>query len=66
MAEVRSQDGSGTISKDGIVIDWEYKEEEEPDYDNTDFARDTWDAMTDGQYGDMPEGFDGDYDWLGY
>lgn len=26
----------------------------------------TWDAMTDGQYGDMPEGFDGDYDWLGF
>ena len=27
---------------------------------------DTWNAMTDGQYGDMPEGFDGDYDFLGY
>ena len=64
VAEVRSQDGSGTISKDGIIIDWEYKEK--PYYDNTDYARDTWDAMTDGQYGDMPEGFDGDYDWLGY
>jgi hypothetical protein len=22
--------------------------------------------MTDGMYGDMPEGFDGDYDWLGF
>lgn len=36
------------------------------DYDNTDYMRDTWDAMTDGQYGDMPEGFDGDFDFLGY
>lgn len=35
-----------------------------PDYDQ--MERDTWDAMTDGQYGDMPEGFDGDYSFLGY
>lgn len=55
---------SGHISKNGSVIDWEYPRETY--YDNTDYARDTWDAMTDGQYGDMPEGFDGDYDWLGY
>lgn len=34
-------------------------------YDDYDM-RDTWDAMTDGQYGDMPEGFDGDFDFLGY
>lgn len=34
------------------------------DYDY--YMRDTWDAMTDGQYGDMPEGFDGDFDFLGY
>jgi hypothetical protein len=27
---------------------------------------DTWDAMTDGMYGDMPEGFDGDFDSLGF
>lgn len=27
---------------------------------------DTWDAMTDGQYGDMPDDFDGDFDFLGY
>ncbi len=27
--------------------------------------RDSWDAMTDGMYGDMTEGFDGDYDFLG-
>lgn len=36
------------------------------DYDDHDYARDTWDAMTDGMYGDMPNGFDGDYGFLGY
>lgn len=36
------------------------------DYDDHDYARDTWDAMTDGMYGDMPDGFDGDYSFLGY
>lgn len=35
-----------------------------PDYGQKE--RDTWDAMTDGQYGDMPDGFDGDYDFLGF
>ena len=30
-----------------------------------DYDRDTWDAMTDGMYGDMPDGFDGDYGFLG-
>lgn len=34
-------------------------------YDEPDYAQDTWDAMTDGMYGDMPDGFDGDYDFLG-
>ena len=36
------------------------------DYDDHDYSRDTWDAMTDGMYGDMPDGFDGDYSFLGY
>ena len=36
------------------------------DYDRNDWMEDTWDAMTDGMYGDMPEGFDGDFDWLGW
>ena len=40
--------------------DQDYDYYEEPDY-----AQDTWDAMTDGMYGDMPDGFDGDYDFLG-
>lgn len=33
--------------------------------DDRDYMRDTWDVMTDGMYGDMPDGFDGDYDFLG-
>lgn len=50
----------------------DYRMEEEDfsggcgDYDDHDYARDTWDAMTDGMYGDMPDGFDGDYSFLGY
>lgn len=31
--------------------------------DNFDWAEETWYAMTDGMYGDMPEDFDGDFDW---
>lgn len=34
------------------------------DYDE--LMRDTWFAMTGGMYGDMPKGFDGDFDWLGF
>ena len=34
--------------------------------DDYDYRRESWDAMTDGQYGDMPDGFDGDYSFLGY
>ena len=35
-------------------------------FDNNQYNEaDSWDAMTDGQYGDMPEGFDGDYGFLG-
>ena len=35
-------------------------------YEDT-LEKDNWDAMTDGQYGDYPEeGFDGDYEFLGY
>lgn len=35
-------------------------------YGSWDSEREIWDALTDGQYGDMPEGFDGDYSFLGY
>lgn len=37
-------------------------------YDNNndnDYLSDSWDAMTEGNYGDMPDGFDGDFDFLG-
>lgn len=33
--------------------------------DNRDYIRDSWDAMTDGMYDDMPDGFGGDFDFLG-
>ena len=53
--------------KNAFEIQEKKKKEEEdrwPDYepDYNDYERDTWNAMTDGQYGEMPEGFDGDYD----
>ena len=35
-------------------------------YDDYDYMADTWDAMTDGMYGDMPEAFDGDFAFLGF
>lgn len=35
------------------------------DYDY-DYRQETWYALTDGMYGDMPDGFDGDYDFLGF
>lgn len=31
-----------------------------------DYLRDTWFALTDGMYGDMPAGWDGDTDFLGF
>ncbi len=37
-----------------------------PYYSQREMMEDTWDAMTDGQYGDMPDDFDGDFDFLGY
>ena len=65
IAEVSDNGGSGTISKNGKEIDWEYNRQEY--YDDTDYARNTWDAMTDGMYGDYPdEGYDGDYSFMGH
>lgn len=37
----------------------------EVDYYDDDYAGTTWDAMTDGMYGDEPDGFDGDYSFMG-
>lgn len=55
----------GHISKDGHVVDWEYYEDDSYNNTDTNYAEDTWDAMTDGMYGDYPGG-DVDYDGLGF
>lgn len=34
--------------------------------DSREVELDKWDALTDGQYGDMPDDFDGDYNFMGY
>ena len=34
--------------------------------DDLDYDRENWYAMTDGMYGDLPEGFDGDYSFWSY
>ena len=56
--------GSGSISKDGEKIDWEY-----PKYDSYsddyDYDKETWYALTEGMYGDYPGG-DIDYDIFGF
>lgn len=48
----------------------EFIEDEEDDVppcdDRIDWEREAWDAMTDGQYGDMLEGSDGDFDFTGH
>lgn len=49
---VGSDDDRSSYIDDGGEDDWDYE-------------RETWDAMTDGMYGDMPEGFDGDYSFMG-
>ncbi len=41
-----------------------YGEGYDPSFD---IDKDNWHAMTDGMYGDYPEeGFDGDYEFMGY
>ena len=46
--------------------------DDEDSYDGKEYSSkengwraDTWDSLTDGMYGDMPDDFDGDYDFLG-
>lgn len=51
-----------TESKDDGRNGYDYYD----DYDSSDYMRDSWYAMTDGMYGDMPDGFNGDFDFLGY
>jgi hypothetical protein len=38
----------------------------EEHYSSRELEEYTWDALTDGQYGDMPDDFDGDYSFLDY
>ena len=42
-----------------------YRSYDYEDYDDHDYGADTWDALTDGMYGDYP-GSGVDYDFLGY
>ena len=56
----------GYISKDGFYIDYVYKQRKyDYNYERTDYVRDTWEAMTDGMYGDYP-GSGVDYDTIGF
>lgn len=56
----------GYLSKDGFYIDYVFKQREyDYNYERPDYARDTWDAMTDGMYGDYP-GSGIDYDTIGF
>lgn len=52
--------------KSKSIISKEYRRNNDNYEDDYDYKRDTWDAMTDGMYGDMPDGFDGDYSCLGF
>ena len=47
-------------------VDDEYDNSYDNRDDDIDWEKEAWDAMTDGQYGDMPEGFDGDYGFTGH
>lgn len=60
---------SGSINDNDDDDDDDYYDDDFRNYSDDsdhDYLGDSWDAMTDGQYGDMPEGFDGDYSFLGY
>ena len=55
-----------TIDKMGTIIEEKWVHIPSEPFEE-DIDRDNWDAMTDGMYGDYPEeGFDGDYESLGY
>ena len=63
-----------TIDLQGRILKREPIMEEGESVDDSDYddclyeynERDVWDAMTDGMYGDMPDGFDDDYSFLGH
>ncbi len=51
---------------DNEMLETRFEEDRYYYNDNEYTLEDTWDAMTDGMYGDMPEGWDGDLEFLGY
>lgn len=54
-----------SISKNGRILEEKFTaNESEIDYNEA--KRDSWYAMTDGVYGDYPDDFDGDYDFMGH
>lgn len=68
--EVRFCDLVNTINTMSVLSHWHSfnstLKDLDDDIDDSEYERDTWDALTDGQYGDMPDDFDGDYSFLGY
>jgi len=77
--EVKEMDGNSILLVDnqyqfntleGVFIHDKQDEDNAHIYsspgDDYDYEKDTWFAMTDGQYGDIPEDFDGDYDFTGH
>lgn len=60
-------DTKGNIKITGEKHNIRNTETHDCDWNKEDYERDNWYAMTDGMYGDYPdEGFDGDYEMLGY
>ena len=52
---VEGEDFTADITKDDILFNYKVKIKHEYDYE--DAKELTWDALTDGQYGDMPDWF---------
>lgn len=63
IASVWYDDGKGQINMKGELLD--YQENRICDIEEIDYAADTWDALTDGMYGDYP-GYDSDYEMIGF
>jgi hypothetical protein len=66
----RYEDLNPNLIEDSAYDDCDYcSDYDDYDYryaDDFDWRKESWYAMTDGQYGDIPEGFDGDFDPYGY
>lgn len=65
IASVATENYRSKITPKGIEIGYEQIRHYSSRDDDYDYERDTWDAMTDGQYGDYP-GSGVDYDGLGF